>query len=78
LVYGEAHYTVTDGVGLNVAYDFYDPDKDRKSGATSRYSIGAEFFPIGGVEVRPIYRIIKEDPTDVKNNEFHVLFHIYL
>jgi hypothetical protein len=49
-----------------------------KSGSTSRYSIGAEFFPIGGVEVRPVYRFIIEDPVDVKNNEFDVLFHIYL
>lgn len=78
VLYGEANYTVVDGVDLKVAYDFYDPDKDLKSGATSRYSIGAEFFPISGVEVRPIYRIITEDPTDVKDNEFQVLFHIYL
>jgi hypothetical protein len=78
LLYVEANYAVVDGVQLKVAYDFYDPDKDVKSGATSRYSIGAEFFPIEGVEVRPIYRIITEDPTDVKNNEFHLLFHIYI
>ena len=78
VLYGEANYTVVDGVDLKVAYDFYDPDKNLKTGATSRYSIGAEFFPISGVEVRPMYRIVKEDPTDLKNNEFHLLFHIYL
>jgi hypothetical protein len=78
LLYGEANYTVLDGVDLKVAYDFYDPDKDLKTGASSRYSIGAEFFPIGGVEVRPMYRIITEVPADLKNNEFHLLFHIYL
>ncbi len=78
VLYAEANYTVVDGLQLKVAYDFYDPDRDLKSGATSRYSIGAEFFPISGVEVRPIYRIVTEDPTDVRNNEFHFLFHIYL
>jgi hypothetical protein len=78
LVYGEAAYTVIDGVDVMVAYDFYDADKDHKSGSTSRYSVGVGFIPLGGVEVRPIYRIIQEDPNDVKNNELHVLFHIYL
>lgn len=78
LVYGEANYTIVPGVDATIAYDFYDPDKDVKSGATSRYSFGVEFFPISGVEVRPMYRIVTENPTDLKNNEFHFLFHIYL
>jgi hypothetical protein len=78
LLYVEANYAVVDGVQLKAAYDFYDPDKDVKSGSTSRYSLGAEFFPIGGVEVRPVYRFIIEDPVDVKNNEFDLVFHIYL
>ncbi len=78
VVYGEANYVVTPGVDLKVAYDFYDPDRDIKSGAASRYSVGFEFFPIAGVEVRPMYRFLVEDPNDVKNNELHILFHIYL
>jgi hypothetical protein len=78
LLYGEATYGLIDGLDLKVAYDFYDPDKDYKTGYTSRYSFGAEFFPFSGVQVMPIYRVIVEDPTDVKNNEFHFLFHIYL
>jgi len=78
LVYGEADYTIVDGVDVLVAYDFYDPDKDIKSGTLSRYSVGVGFIPFGGVEVRPIYRIIQEDPVNAKNNELHVLFHIYL
>jgi hypothetical protein len=78
LVYGEADYTIVDGVDLLVAYDFYDPDKDIKSGTLTRYSIGVSFIPFGGVEVRPVYRILVEDPVNEKNNELHVLFHIYL
>ncbi|MFN0156488.1 MAG: hypothetical protein ACKVRP_00285 [Bacteroidota bacterium] len=78
VVYVEANYVVTPGLDLKAAYDFYDPNTDIKTGSLSRYSVGLEFFPISGVEVRPMYRIIKEDPTDVKNDEFHLLIHFYL
>jgi hypothetical protein len=61
-----------------VIYDFYDPDLDVKTGSFSRYSFGFEFFPIAGVEVRPLYRINQEDPTDSTNDEFHLLLHFYL
>jgi hypothetical protein len=76
--FGEVDYMITPGVDLKAMYDFYDPDLDLKSGSVSRYSFGFEFFPLSGVEVRPLYRIVVEDPRDVKDNEFHVLFHVYL
>lgn len=76
--YVEADYMVAQGVDLKIAYDFYDPDRDLKTGATSRYSVGVEFFPISGVEVRPVYRLITEDPSSRKLNEFDLMFHIYL
>ena len=76
--FGEVDYAVTPGVDLKFMYDFYDPDRDLKSGSVSRYSVGFEFFPVSGVEVRPLYRIIVDDPKDVSNNELHVLFHLYL
>ncbi|MBI4536058.1 MAG: hypothetical protein HY708_07250 [Ignavibacteriae bacterium] len=78
IAYIEADFVVTPGLDVKFAYDFYDPDKDFKTGAMSRYSFGFEFFPLSGVEVRPIYRLVKEDPTDVKNDEFHLLIHFYL
>ncbi len=77
VTYIEADYVLVPGVDLKVAYDFYDPDKDLKSGAKSRYSFGLEFFPITGVEVRPIYRIVKDEPVDIRNNEFDLLLHFY-
>lgn len=76
--YIEAGYVVTPGVDLKFVYEFADPDIDIKSGAVSRYSFGFEFFPISGVELRPLYRISKEDPVDLKNNEFNLLMHFYL
>ena len=77
-VYGEADYMVIQGVDLKFIYDFYDEDTDIKGGAVSRYSAGVEFFPLPGVEVRPLYRIPIEEPTNLSNNEFDVIFHFYL
>jgi hypothetical protein len=74
----ELDYVVTSGLDIKVGYDFYDPDKDLKTGSMSKYSIGLEFFPISGVELRPIYHIVKDEPTDIKNDEFQFLVHFYL
>ncbi len=78
ITFVEADYVVTTGLDLKVRYEFIDLNKDIKSGSTSRYSFGFEFFPISGVEVRPMYRISKEDPVDIKNNEFDLMLHFYL
>jgi hypothetical protein len=78
VVYAEADYVLTPGVDVKFIYDFFDRDIDLKSGSVSRYSIGLEFFPISGVEVRPLYRIVKEDPTDIDSDEVHVLIHFYM
>lgn len=78
VAYVEADYMVTPGLDLKLAYDFYDPDKDLKSGSKSRFSFGFEFFPISGVEVRPVYRLVKDEPVDIKNDEVHLLIHFYL
>lgn len=78
IAYLELNYLVIDGVDLKFMYDFYDPDKKYKTGSQSRYSIGLEFFPINGLEVRPIYRIREETPIDIRNNEFDFLIHFYL
>lgn len=82
ITYLEADYPVVAGVDLKVAYDFYDPDKEVKSGSISRYSAGLEFFPISGVEVRPVYRWLKTQNALGSQGsdswtEFHLLFHFY-
>lgn len=82
ITYIEADYPVVTGVDLKVAYDFYDPDKDVMSGSISRYSAGLEFFPIAGVEVRPVYRWLKTQNVTAGQGEdswteFHLLFHFY-
>ena len=78
VLYAEANYLLLEGVDLKVAYDFYDSNTDQKDGALSRYSLGLEFFPLPGVELRPMYRFVREEPAELRNNEFHVLIHFYL
>jgi hypothetical protein len=78
VTFAEASYVVTPGVDLKLGYDFFDPDVDRKTGAQSRFSAGVEFFPLPGVELRPVYRFVREEPTDRKNNELQVIIHFYL
>ena len=78
ILYAEADYILTPGFDLKFIYDFYDPNKDLKTGSMSRVSFGFEFFPISGIEVRPLYRILTENPTDIKNNEFNLVVHFYL
>lgn len=77
VTYIEGDVLITSGLEFLVAYDFYDPDVDLKTGVLSRYSIGLDFFPIAGVEVRPVYRIKRENPVELKNDEFHLLVHFY-
>lgn len=77
--YAEADYVVTPGVDLKLAYDFYDQDINFKTGSKSRYSVGVEFFPVSGVEVRPIYRILKQQNPDTGTlGEFDLMLHLYL
>ena len=73
----EIDYVVTPGLDLKLMYEFNDPDVDLKTGSTSRYTVGFEFFPITGVEVRPLYRIWKESQNEVKNNEFLLMIHFF-
>ncbi|HAV21925.1 MAG TPA: hypothetical protein DCX46_00180 [Bacteroidetes bacterium] len=74
----EANYAFAQGIDLKFAYDFFDPNTDLKSGSTSRYSGGFEFFPFSGVEVRPLYRISKDNILKRDITDIHILFHLYL
>jgi hypothetical protein len=73
----EANYVLTPGLDLKLGYDFYDPNKDLKTGSMSKYTVGLEFFPMAGVEVRPLYHFVKDEPIDVKNDEFQLMVHFY-
>jgi hypothetical protein len=76
--YIEADFMATPGVDFKAMYEFADPNVDLKTGSISRIGIGLEFFPISGVEVRPLYRFNMEDPGNISNDEFNLLIHFYL
>jgi hypothetical protein len=78
MTYTELNYRVADGVDLKLGYDFYDPDKDLKTGSSTRITVGGEFFLMSGVELRPLYRINREQPVEINNDEFDMMFHFYL
>jgi hypothetical protein len=74
----EADYVLVQGFDLKFMYDFFDPNTEVKSGTAQRYSGGFEFMPIGGVEVRPMYRYTKDSVLNRNITDLQVLFHIYL
>jgi len=74
----ELSYIVFQGIDLKVAYENYDPDSKLANGSFSTITVGAEFFPFTGVEVRPVYRFNQEKPKEISNDEFLLLFHFYL
>lgn len=78
MLFAELDYVVSDGIDLKVGYEFYDPDKDLKTGSTTRITVGAELFPMSGVEIRPLYHLNKEEPAEIKNDDFLLLFHFFL
>ena len=76
--YTELNYVLVNGVDLKLGYDFYDTDKNLKTGSEARTNVGAEFFLMSGVEVRPLYRFNMEQPTEISNDEFDLMFHFFL
>jgi hypothetical protein len=74
----EADYTVVTGVDLKLAYDFFDPDERHLSGIRWRYTAGLEFFPLPGVEIRPLYRLGKDTGGDISTRQGELHLHIYL
>ncbi len=74
----ELDYMLFQGLDLKLGYDFYDEDIDLQTGTEARYVVGAEFFPMPGIELRPMIVIQKEKPTDLTNDQALVLLHIYL
>ena len=78
MTYGELDYVLFQGLDLKLGYQTYDPDLDVANGSYATITAGFEFFPLTGVEIRPQYQIDEENPTDIENNEFQLLFHFYL
>jgi hypothetical protein len=81
MVWNELNWMITQGLDLKLGYQFYDPDRDIANGSFSQITVGAEFFVLSGVELRPLYKINMNDvpgATGTDNNEFQFLFHFFL
>jgi hypothetical protein len=78
MIWHELNYMVIQGLDLKLGYEFYDPDRDIKNGSFSSIVVGAEFFVLTGVEIRPLYRFNMEQPTSIPNNEAQLMFHFFL
>ena len=76
--YLEINYLLMNGLDLKFMYDFYDPDIDYKTGSESRYSFGVEFFPLPGIELRPMLRFVTPMPGNERETEFDLLLHLFL
>jgi len=74
-------YRLFQGLDLVGRYEFFDPDMDLTTGAIQRYSLGVEFFPLRGVEVKLSHRTSTLDLPDANpdpESQFLGQLHFYL
>ncbi len=76
--YIEANYLIISGLDIKFIYDFYDPDLKYLTGSETRYSAGAEFFPVPGIKLSPMFRFHTTAPGNVRQNEFDFLAHFFI
>lgn len=86
-IFGEIDIRVSKGVELKAQYENFDNAiglKDATSRVAQRYSFGAVFYPLTGLEVESIYRLVKTSKgttpsgyEDPKDNEFQTTFKFY-
>lgn len=74
----EIDYLLSEGIDLKVMYDFFDPNTSIKTGTATRISSGVEFFPLSGVELRPLVRYTKDSLLDRNSTDVQILIHLYL
>ncbi len=72
-------YRVFKGLDIVGRYEFFDPDIDLATGAIQRTSLGLEFFPVRGVEVKLSYRTSTLDLSDIDSDpKSQILSQIHL
>ena len=78
-MYDQISWTIIQGFDMIVKYDFFDPDKNYKSNAISRYSVGLEIYPLNIMEVKLQTRInqIHEENTSFMKPEYLIQTHFW-
>ena len=75
-IFGELDIKVVDGLELKGQFEDFDPKHTQ--GNRRRTSVGVVVFPLTGLEVESIFRIVDEpDETEIKNNEFQTVIKFY-
>ncbi len=77
--YDELAWEIMQGIQLIGKYDFFDPKTDWIDGAISRYTIGAEIYPLNIMEIKLQIRINEADMENAakKDPEYLIQTHLY-
>ena len=78
-LYDELAWEIIQGVQLIGKYDFFDPKTDWLSGAVSRYTIGAEIYPLNIMEIKLQIRMnqIDKDNATTPDPEYLIQTHFW-
>jgi hypothetical protein len=75
--FGEIDITVIKGLELKAQYELYDNLPDNVLNRR-RYSFGLIVFPLTGLEIEPVFRVVKEpNGSEIKNDEFQTVIKFY-
>jgi len=78
-LYDELAWQIIQGIQLIGKYDFFDPNTNLKDGAVSRYSLGAEIYPLNIMEIKLQVRMnqIDLDNADTPDPEYLIQTHFW-
>ena len=68
-LYDELVWEIIQGVQLIGKYDFFDPKTEWQSGAISRFTVGAEIYPLNIMEIKLQTRVNQVDLDNVNTSE---------
>ena len=77
--YDELAWEITQGIQLIGKYDFFDPNTELIDGAVTRYTVGAEIYPLNIMEIKLQIRINEVDMENApkKDPEYPIQTHLY-
>ena len=76
-LYDEIAWEIIQGIQLIGKYDFFDPETEWASGAISRYTFGAEIYPLNIMEIKLQVRLSKIGDENFKHPEYLIQSHFW-
>ncbi len=81
-VFHELSWLLRQGIDLLLRHEFLDPQLAYSNGAISRYSLGVEYFPVPGVELKTYFRVHTLENAEFydadRSNQLLIQLHLYL